>query len=121
MRGTIAMARTNNPHSATAQFFINVVDNPNLDRNQEKNAAYTVFGKVVEGMDTVDKIKNTKCNYHPKYRSDPRKPPVTPVEPVVIKSVKVTRDIDRDKLAAAAKESVEKAKQASGAAIAPKQ
>jgi peptidyl-prolyl cis-trans isomerase B (cyclophilin B) len=58
-RGTIAMARTSDPHSATAQFFINVVDNPFLNHSA-KNAegwGYCVFGKVIEGMDVVDKIK----------------------------------------------------------------
>ena len=54
-RGTIAMARTNDPDSATAQFFINVVDNPAL--NYPSNGGYAVFGKVVEGMEVVDKIK----------------------------------------------------------------
>jgi cyclophilin family peptidyl-prolyl cis-trans isomerase len=54
-RGTIAMARTNNPDSATAQFFINVADNSRLDRPR-----YCVFGKVIEGMDVVDKIRRVK-------------------------------------------------------------
>lgn len=54
-RGTIAMARTNDPNSARAQFFINVVDNAML--NYPNNGGYAVFGKVVEGMDVVDKIK----------------------------------------------------------------
>jgi len=54
-RGTIAMARTADPDSATAQFFINVADNPMLDF--PSNGGYAVFGKVVEGMDVVDKIK----------------------------------------------------------------
>ncbi len=53
-RGTLAMARTAVPDSATAQFFINVVDNPRLD---SAGGGYAVFGKVVEGMDVVDKIK----------------------------------------------------------------
>lgn len=53
--GTIAMARTNDPDSATAQFFINVADNGML--NFPSNGGYAVFGKVVEGMDVVDKIK----------------------------------------------------------------
>ena len=58
LRGTIAMARTQNPHSATAQFYINHVDNPGLDQaGQPPNAwGYAVFGKVVEGMDVVDAI-----------------------------------------------------------------
>ena len=53
-RGTIAMARTSDLHSATAQFFINIVDNQGLD---DRRSPYCVFGKVVEGMDVVDKIK----------------------------------------------------------------
>ncbi len=54
VRGAIAMARTANPDSATAQFFINVVDNPKLDTH---GGGYAVFGAVVEGMDVVDRIK----------------------------------------------------------------
>ena len=57
-RGTIAMARTNDPNSATAQFFINVADNAML--NYPSNGGYAVFGKVVEGMEVVDKIKAVK-------------------------------------------------------------
>jgi len=57
-RGTLAMARTNDPNSATAQFFINVVNNPRLDYGMS-GAGYAVFGKVVEGMDVVDKIAQT--------------------------------------------------------------
>jgi len=57
-RGTIAMARTNDPDSATAQFFINVADNASL--NFPSYGGYAVFGKVVEGMDVVDKIKGAK-------------------------------------------------------------
>lgn len=55
VRGTIAMARTSDPNSATAQFFINVKDNAMLD--YPSNGGYAVFGKVVKGMDIVDKIK----------------------------------------------------------------
>jgi cyclophilin family peptidyl-prolyl cis-trans isomerase len=55
LRGTIAMARTNNPNSATSQFFINLVDNNSLDYGKG-NEGYTVFGRVAEGMDIVDKI-----------------------------------------------------------------
>lgn len=54
VRGAIAMARTNDPNSATAQFFINVVDNPRLDTH---GGGYAVFGKVVEGMEIVDQIR----------------------------------------------------------------
>ncbi len=59
MRGTVAMARTGDPHSATAQFFINVVDNDFLNHSapNPRGWGYAVFGKVVEGMDVVDKIR----------------------------------------------------------------
>jgi peptidyl-prolyl cis-trans isomerase B (cyclophilin B) len=62
LRGTIAMARTQDPHSATAQFFINVADNDFLDfRAPTGNGwGYCVFGRVVEGMDVVDKIKSVR-------------------------------------------------------------
>ena len=57
-RGTLAMARTSDPDSASAQFFINVVDNGGLDKAKSRDGAgYCVFGKVTEGMDVVDKIK----------------------------------------------------------------
>ncbi|MGB4467165.1 MAG: peptidylprolyl isomerase [Azovibrio sp.] len=61
-RGSIAMARTNDPHSATAQFFINVSDNDFLDFKAPSGSGwgYCVFGEVVEGMDVVDKIKSVK-------------------------------------------------------------
>lgn len=56
--GTIAMARTSDPHSATAQFFINVNDNLFLDKEQSQDGwGYCVFGRVIEGMDVVNKIK----------------------------------------------------------------
>ncbi|CAN5243500.1 hypothetical protein BH23VER1_BH23VER1_27580 [soil metagenome] len=58
-RGTLAMARTGDPDSATSQFFINVVDNDGLDYPEPDGHGYAVFGKVVEGMDTVDAIKDT--------------------------------------------------------------
>ena len=58
-RGTVAMARTSEPHSATSQFFVNVTDNGFLDHQAKSGPGwgYAVFGKVTEGMDTVDKIK----------------------------------------------------------------
>ena len=59
VRGTLAMARTNDPDSATSQFFINVVDNPFLDA-RAGNDGYAVFGKVISGMDVVDKIKSVE-------------------------------------------------------------
>ncbi|MGZ9032152.1 MAG: peptidylprolyl isomerase [Burkholderiaceae bacterium] len=57
-RGTVAMARRGDPNSATAQFFINVVDNPRLDYPSFDGNGYAVFGKVIEGMDVVDKIRD---------------------------------------------------------------
>jgi cyclophilin family peptidyl-prolyl cis-trans isomerase len=60
-RGTLAMARTSKPHSATAQFFINVENNKFLDRAHAKDrVGYAVFGKVTSGMDVVDKIRNVE-------------------------------------------------------------
>lgn len=56
-RGTIAMARTGNPNSATSQFFINVVNNDMLNAPKPDGYGYTVFGKVIKGMDVVDKIR----------------------------------------------------------------
>jgi peptidyl-prolyl cis-trans isomerase A (cyclophilin A) len=80
-RGTIAMARTNDPNSATAQFFINVVDNAGL--NFPSNGGYAVFGKVVEGMDVVDKIKAVQT------RADARLGGDVPVEPITLQSATV--------------------------------
>ncbi|MGE5384252.1 MAG: peptidylprolyl isomerase [Betaproteobacteria bacterium] len=76
-RGSIAMARTNNPNSATAQFFINHVDNRNLDYPSFDGWGYAVFGKVIQGMDVVDKIAKVPT------RQD------VPQTPVVIQSVKI--------------------------------
>ena len=83
-RGTLAMARTNDPHSATAQFFINVKDNDFLDFQSESahGWGYCVFAEVVEGMDVVDKIKDVKTSTSG-FHAD------VPVEDVVIeKAVK---------------------------------
>jgi peptidyl-prolyl cis-trans isomerase A (cyclophilin A) len=61
LRGTVAMARTGNPNSATSQFFINVADNVRLDGEPDSPATgYAVFGEVIEGMDVVDKIRTTE-------------------------------------------------------------
>lgn len=72
-RGTIAMARTNDPHSATAQFFINTVDNSFLNfRSKDLSGwGYCVFGKVVKGMDVVDKIEKTKTTTVSYYQDVP--------------------------------------------------
>ena len=64
-RDTIAMARTSSPHSATAQFYINVMDNPRLDHRglSEEGYGYCVFGRVIAGMDAVDKIAKVKTEW----------------------------------------------------------
>ena len=67
--GTLAMARTNDPNSATAQFFINVKDNPNLDPSAQQ-PGYTVFGKVVGGMEVVQKIRTTPTGAGGPFQSD---------------------------------------------------
>ncbi|GAW68415.1 peptidyl-prolyl cis-trans isomerase [Geoanaerobacter pelophilus] len=86
-RGTLAMARTGMVDSATAQFFINVVNNNYLNHNPAGGAGsfgYAVFGKVLEGMDVVDKIAGTPTGVV-------NGMPNVPVTPVVIKSVKVLK------------------------------
>ena len=78
-RGTVAMARTPDPNSAAAEFFINVVDNPALDfksKANDKTWGYCVFGKVVQGMDVVDRIQAVKTSNK---RSDFLNLPVKPV------------------------------------------
>ncbi|MGN5479583.1 peptidylprolyl isomerase [Cupriavidus basilensis] len=80
--GTVAMARTANPNSATAQFFVNVVDNSNLDYPQPDGNGYAVFGKVVEGMDTIEKIKNVPTTAYGPMRN-------VPATPIVIESASV--------------------------------
>ena len=82
-RGTIAMARTNNPDSATSQFYINVKDNKFLDRSSN-NVGYCVFGKVIEGMDVVDKIRQVKMTTVGGHQD-------VPEQAVVIKSVRVLK------------------------------
>ena len=83
--GTIAMARTNDPNSATNQFFINVGDNKRLDFRSADVAGYgyTVFGKVVSGMDVVQKIAKTPTGPGGQFQSD------VPKEHVIIKSAKI--------------------------------
>jgi cyclophilin family peptidyl-prolyl cis-trans isomerase len=81
-RGTIAMARSSNPDSATAQFFINHKNNDYLNYIENRSAGYAVFGKVIEGMDTVDKIAAVKTTTRMGMGD-------VPVEPVVIKSATV--------------------------------
>ncbi len=80
--GTLAMARTNVPNSATAQFFINVVDNGFLDPNPQQ-PGYTVFGKVISGMDVVNRIRAIPTSFGGPFPSD------VPRTQVVIKSATV--------------------------------
>ncbi len=83
-RGTIAMARLNDPHSATAQFYINLVDNNMLDPN-EKRWGYTVFGEVIEGLEVLDAIGAAKTGPKGSFPSD------VPEETITIKSVKLRK------------------------------
>jgi peptidyl-prolyl cis-trans isomerase A (cyclophilin A) len=113
---TIAMGRGRTPDSAASQFYINVVDNNRLDVAQPDGAAYCAFGKVVEGMEVVEAIRNTEVEANPKYRS--RDGAVTPVEPVIIKTVTVVEGLDRAKLEQAAAEAETKAVEEAEAAAA---
>ena len=81
-RGTIAMARTQDPHSATAQFFINVQDNDFLNHTGEnmQGWGYAVFGKVTEGEDVLDKIRCVQTGNQAGHQD-------VPVEPIIIESV----------------------------------
>ncbi len=83
LRGSIAMARTGDPNSATSQFFINVVDNPYLDADPANpRSGYAVFGQVVEGMDVVDAIRAVKTG-NKGFHQD------VPVEDVIIEKAEV--------------------------------
>ncbi len=73
-RGSIAMARTSAPHSATSQFFINVVDNNNLNAPQPDGHGYAVFGKVIQGMETVDKIRAVAVSNRGPHQNVPATP-----------------------------------------------
>jgi cyclophilin family peptidyl-prolyl cis-trans isomerase len=81
-RGTIAMARTADPHSASSQFFINHRDNSSLNHPASDGWGYTVFGKVTQGMDVVDKIAKVGTGNRGMHQN-------VPLEPVVIQSVKI--------------------------------
>lgn len=88
-RGTIAMARLPDPHSATSQFFINVKDNPALDYTGDQNGrtwGYAVFGSVIEGMDVVDEIRYTQTGPNPPFRSD------VPIKTMLIEKVSVINE-----------------------------
>lgn len=84
LRGTVAMARTSEPHSATAQFFINVADNAFLD-HKEKSASgwgYAVFGRVTQGMDVVDKMVAVRTGAQGQFSKD------APIDPVLISTAR---------------------------------
>ena len=83
-RGTVAMARTNDPHSATAQFFINVADNDFLNHRSPdiQGWGYCVFGRVTEGMDVVNKIKGVKTGSKGFHQD-------VPVEDVIIERAEI--------------------------------
>ena len=86
LRGTVAMARTPDPNSATSQFFINVVDNKNLDHVSKENGStwgYAVFGKVISGLDVVDSIRAVATGPKGPFGSD------VPVSAVVINSAEI--------------------------------
>ncbi|MBD3584168.1 peptidyl-prolyl cis-trans isomerase [Salinimonas sp. HHU 13199] len=84
-KGTVAMARTNDPHSATSQFFINVKDNDFLNFTSESvnGWGYCAFAKVVEGMDVVEKIKDVRTGSHGFHQD-------VPVEPVIIEKAELS-------------------------------
>jgi len=86
-RGTLAMARTGDPDSATSQFFINQVDNPRLDftsKDSGRTWGYAVFGKVTDGMDVVDEISKVDTDTRNGHQS-------VPVDPVVIEHARVVQ------------------------------
>jgi peptidyl-prolyl cis-trans isomerase B (cyclophilin B) len=86
-RGTIAMARTQDPHSATAQFFINVQDNDFLNHTGEnmQGWGYAVFGKVTDGEDVLDKIRGVQTGSQAGHQD-------VPVEPIIIESAAIIND-----------------------------
>ncbi len=79
-RGTVSMARMNEVDSATAQFFINVVDNQRLDYQNPRNYGYAVFGEVTSGMDVVDKIRKVRTTTKGEHEN-------VPVDPILIKTI----------------------------------
>jgi len=83
--GTLAMARTSDPHSASAQFFINLKNNAFLDYPSRDGWGYAVFGKVTQGFDVVEKIAKVETGNAGSYQN-------VPVQPVVIESMRVVAD-----------------------------
>lgn len=93
LRGTIAMARTNDPHSASAQFFINVVDNTFLDHKNKtpRGWGYAVFGHVIKGMNVVDKIRNIRTGPNGPFPTD------VPLKMVIIHKASVIETATKSK------------------------
>ncbi len=83
-RGTISMARSRDPNSATSQFLINAVDNPTLDYAGEDKPGFAVFGKVIEGMDVVEAIANAKLGRNGRFME-------MPTTPIIIKSARLIK------------------------------
>lgn len=86
LRGTVAMARTNDPHSANSQFFINVVDNARLDFVSEQSGhtwGYTVFARVISGMEVVDTIRALETGPKGPFAKD------VPIQPAIIESARI--------------------------------
>jgi cyclophilin family peptidyl-prolyl cis-trans isomerase len=79
-RGTVGMARTQDPHGSDAQFYVNLYDNADLDPNKTR-WGYAVFGKVVQGMDVVDRIGNVQTGSRGPFKED------SPLKPVVIQKI----------------------------------
>ena len=79
-RGTVGMARTNDPHGSDSQFYVNLYDNADLDPNKTR-WGYAVFGKVVQGMDVVDRIGNVPTGSRGPFKED------APLKPVVIQKI----------------------------------
>lgn len=84
-RGTVAMARLPQPHTATSQFFINVQNNMNLDYQGENNWGYAVFARVARGMDVVDNIRFVQTSSQPPMDD-------VPVQPVIIEKVEIINE-----------------------------
>jgi cyclophilin family peptidyl-prolyl cis-trans isomerase len=81
-RGTVGMARSEGPHSGNSQFYVNLVDNPDLDPVPTR-WGYTVFGRVVQGMDVIDRIGETPTGASGPFKSD------APLKPVIIEKVEI--------------------------------
>jgi peptidyl-prolyl cis-trans isomerase A (cyclophilin A) len=90
VRGAVAMARTSDPNSATSQFFINVVDNPRLDYPSFDGHGYTVFGKVVDGLDVVDKIRVVPVSAKGPHQH-------LPAQPIIVRSARIVTSTSEKK------------------------